>query len=66
MSRRVITQSEIIDAEQKERREGTILYNETEQKRVSQQSADDTASKIIKSQQRLLPPMLPPKLLSNL
>jgi hypothetical protein len=48
MSRRVITQSEIIDAEQKEQADGTVLYNETEQKRVSQQSADDTASKIIK------------------
>jgi hypothetical protein len=48
MSRRVITQSEIIDAKQKEQADGTILYNETEQKRVSQQSADDTASKIIK------------------
>jgi hypothetical protein len=48
MSRRVISQSEIIDAEQKEQRDGTILYNDTEQKRVSQQSADDTASKIVK------------------
>jgi cation transport ATPase len=47
MSRRVITQSEIINAQQKEAA-GTILYNETEQKRVSEQKADDTASKILK------------------
>src|SRR5919201_3837833 len=47
MSRRAITQSEIINAQQKEAA-GTILYNETEQKRVSEQKADDTASKILK------------------
>jgi hypothetical protein len=48
MSRRVITQSEIDDAKQKEQAGITILYNDTEQKKVSEQSADDTASKIIK------------------